>query len=251
MDDLPDFSLPPHLLDLRFGGHSVRENLRSAVQEGRLLLSPAGRLALPEPLTAPSASWLFSQPTPTCLFYLHVLFDVVYARTAVPLGCRDCFKVKVCPPDFKGLLAFRDLARSIPRNSKCGPEMTNPHTREWYGGYFYCRGLEETRATYRQVRMMVDAAPALGTAVPMRIKRGCTVYEIHCGPSDQWRFQDELAELEVRLLAGFELPTGERSQPEFAVLMRWVELAHAIGDDSYLEYTRGHPLYPASVSYEP
>lgn len=255
MPDDPDFGLPAHLLDLSFGGRSVRENLRAALEKGSVLLTPDGHPTLPAKTMTQYENWLFLKPSPSqrsaCLFLFNFLFEVVYARACVPLGCRDCYKVKVCPSNFKGLLALREVSRGIACNSKCGPEMTYPYSQELYGGYFYCHGLDEARAIYRQVREAVDAAPVLGAAVPMRIKRGCTPYEIHLGPSDQWRFRDELAELEAHLLARFVMPSRAKPDQEFATLMSWVEMAHTIGDDSYLEFTKGRRVFPATVSYEP
>lgn len=255
MPDDPDFGLPAHLLDLTFGGRSVRENLRAALEKGTVLMTPDGHPTLPAEGSTQNENWLFHTlfhgRRPSCRFLFNFLFEAVYGRACVPLGCQGCYKVKVCPPDFKALLAFRNLSQRISCNSKCGLESTYRYSQELYGGYFYCHSLEEARAIYRQVRAEVDATPELGPSVPMRIKRGCSPYEVYCGPSDQWRFRDELAELEAHLLARFVKPPREKTNQEFATLMYWVEMAHAIGDDSYLEFTKGRRVFPATVSYEP
>lgn len=256
MDNDPDFGLPPALLDLTFGGRRVGDNLRAALAAGKLLVRDEdGRLSFPTKSGSKSEVWLFHLPIPdarpSCRFLFDFLFDVVYARAAIPMGCRDCYKVKVCPPDFKGLLALRQLSRGVACNSKCGPELTHYYSQDLYGGFFYCHGLDQARAIHRQVRAAVDADPALGSGVAMRIKRGCTLYEFHRGPSDRWTFDAAQAELEARLLERFVLPRKAKEDTEFVTLMRWVEAAHSVGDNSYLEYTRGRPLYPATVSYEP
>jgi len=85
----------------------------------------------------------------------------------------------------------------------------------------------------------------------MRIKRGCTPYEIHCGPSDRWTFDPAQEELEARLLERFAPPGKGKPAEEYVTLMQCVEAAHSIGDDSYLEFTKDRRLYPATVSYEP
>lgn len=251
----PTFGLPAELLNLSFGGRSVGENLRAALAAGELTQQEDGRLALPQGKADQNGSWLFHTPSrearPSCRFLFNFLFEVVYAKAAIPLGCRDCYKVKACPADFKGLLALRRLSRDIPCNSKCGPELTHYYSQDLYGGFFYCHGLDHARAIHRQLRLTLDRDPALGPGVAMRIKRGCTPYEIHCGPSDRWTFDPAQEELEARLLERFVLPRRDKPNQEYVTLMRWVEAAHSIGDESYLEFTKGRRLYPATVSYEP
>lgn len=253
MSSDPDFGLPARLLCLTFGGRSVGDNLRAGLLSGALRQLPDGRLTLPAKALDRPDNWLRLKPVqntrPPCRFLFDVLFDVAYATAAIPLACQDCYKVKVCPTSFKGLLALRNLSRTIPCNSKCGPEVNYVYSQDLYGGYYYCYGLDHARAVYSQVREAVDAVEALGPTVAMRIKRGCTPYEIHCGPSDQWQFRAEQAELESHLLARFVLPTVE--EQEFATLMRWAQVAYAIGDDSYLEFTKGRRVHPAAVSYAP
>lgn len=255
MTHIPDFGLPHALLDLAFGGRSVGENLCTALDAGTLVQHADGHLGLPEGRASKTPVWLYHLPLtdtrPPCRFLFSFLFEVVYAKAAIPVGCQNCYKVKVCPAHFKGLLALRRLSRDIPCYSKCGPELTHYYSQDTYGGFFYCRGLEHARAIYHQVREAVDRTPALGPNVVMRIKRGCTPYEIHCGPSDHWTFNEVQTTLEAQLRERFIQLRKVKTDTEFVTLMRWVEAAHSIGDNSYLEFTRGRPLYPATVSYEP
>jgi len=251
----PVLGLPVDLLKRTFGGASVGDNLRAALARGVLTQQADGRLAFPKGSGSKQGTWLFlspiPDPRPSCRFLFNFLFEVVYAKAAIPMACRDCYKVKVCPTDFKGLLALRRLSRDIPCNSKCGPELTHYYSQDLYGGFFYCHGLDQARAIHRQVREALDRDQALGPGVAMRIKRGCTAYEIHCGPSDRWTFDPAQEELEARLLERFALPRKDKPAEEYVTLMQWVEAAHSIGDDSYLEFTKGRRLYPATVSYEP
>jgi len=251
----PDFGLPKALLTLEFGGRTVQHNLCAALARGDLLQDEQGCLRLPDISATPSGTWLYWGDRvylrPSCRFLSGFLFDIVYGKAAVPQGCHDCYKVKVCPGNFQALLAVRQLSRGIPCNSKCGPEVNHFFSQELYGGFFYCQGLDHAHVVYRQVRERVDQTAVLGPGVTMRIKRGCTPYEIHCGPSNLWTFRPEQTELEARLLAQFVLPQSQRSETEFATLMRWVEIAHAIGDNSYLEFTKGRRVYPATVDYAP
>lgn len=255
MPDDTDFGLPTRLLDLVFGDSSVGDNLHAGLASGALVRLPEGRFTLPAEALDRSENWLHFKPVrserASCHYLFNVLFDVIYARAAIPLACQDCYKVKACPASVKGLLALRNLSRSIACNSKFGAEVNYLYSQDLYGGYYYCHGLEHARAVYRQVREAVDASDALGPAVAMRIKRGCTPYEIHCGPSNQWQFDARQAELEAHLLGRFVLPVQERPAQEFAILMQWVQTAHTIGDDSYLEFTKGRRLFPATVSYDP
>ncbi|MBS1157637.1 MAG: hypothetical protein H6R15_56 [Proteobacteria bacterium] len=86
----------------------------------------------------------------------------------------------------------------------------------------------------------------------MRIKRGCTEYEVYCGPSDRWTFQAGQEELEAQLQQRFRsLADKKKEGDEFSLLMKWIEIAYAIGDDTYLEFTRGRRLFPETVSYSP
>ncbi|CAK0752107.1 hypothetical protein CCP3SC1_2030003 [Gammaproteobacteria bacterium] len=46
---------------------------------------------------------------PPCKFLSDFLFEQVYAKQAVPHGCRNCYKVKVIASTLKGLVAVRDI----------------------------------------------------------------------------------------------------------------------------------------------
>lgn len=247
LSDLPDF---------RVGKGFVADNLRRAVAAGHLVLTAEGKLGWTDEYDIESSTWLFIRNAkldrPPCKFLFHFLFETAYDRQAVPHACQSCFKVKVLPLTLKQTLAVREVARGIPCHSKCGPEVGNRYSQSLYGGFFYCAGLDHAREIYRQVRVAVDANPALGPDVAMRIKRGCTEYEVYCGPSDRWTFQAGQEELEAQLQQRFRsLADKKKEGDEFSLLMKWIEIAYAIGDDTYLEFTRGRRLFPETVSYSP
>lgn len=254
--DVMDTAMLSDLPDFRVGKGLVADNLRRAIDSGHLVLTADGKFGWPAKQKQDTSTWFFvrnARPEyPSCNFLMDFLFETAYSRQAVPHGCRSCYKVKVLPRTLKQTVALRDVARAIPCLSKCGPEVHSPYTASLYGGFFYCTGLDHAREIYRQVRVAVDANPALGPDIAMRIKRGCTEYEVYCGPSDRWTFQAGQEELEAQLQQRFRSMTGKKKEgDEFSLLMKWIEIAYAIGDDTYLEFTRGRRLFPETVSYSP
>jgi hypothetical protein len=83
----------------------------------------------------------------------------------------------------------------------------------------------------------------------MTIKRGCSEYEAALGPSDQFEFKPEMAELEAYLRARFRNPNYV-DQLNVA-LAYWIDLAFRMGDDTYLDFTDGKRLRPKTVTYAP
>jgi hypothetical protein len=66
--------------------------------------------------------------------------------------------------------------------------------------------LDAARAAYANLRRRVDADPKLGASVPVTVKRGCTNYELKCGPSDAYSFDPRLEVVEAYLAARFVGP---------------------------------------------
>ena len=236
----------------------IADRLHAAVQSGALLKDEQGLHQLP-PAGTGASPWLSvtvpQGPSVHCRFLMDFLFEQAYAKSAVPWGCRACYKVAVAPHTLAQLMALRRLQeRGTGVTAKCGIEVDREITQNLYSGFYYCDGLEQARAVYRRVRDAVDADPALGPDVPMRIKRGCTEYEIHCGPSDRWAFDPAQAEVEASLKTQFKPPppsTQPALKAKLSTLGRWLQTAFRIGDDSYLQFTGGRRLYPAPVSYDP
>lgn len=245
---------PEDLLKLEFGGKTVEENLQAQVDSGMLLKSEEGFYALPEQERGVSP-WLQVGNIPhlDCLFNFF-LFDHAYSGSAIPHGCKECFKVVVLPKTLRQLLALRSIQEKIECASKCGVEVDRVTTQDIYSGFFYCIGLGQAREIYRIVREAVNADPVLGSDVQVHIKRGCTRFEIKCGPSDKYQFRPELPELEAYLKTRFR-----RSRPadsneikkRLSTFNLWIETAYRIGDDTYLDFTAGKRLYPKTVTYDP
>lgn len=248
---------PEELLAIEIGGVTIAERLRQAIERGDLIEHSDGSLGLPPTQGAPTANnAIFHAPHKylDCRFLLSFLFNIVYSESAVPWGCASCYKVVVNPANLRGLMALRNLQKSIDCVAKTSVEVDRTITQNIYVGFFYCITLERAREVYWIVRAAVDAEPKLGPETPVRIKRGCTEYEIHCGPSDQYTFHPDLPELEAYLLSRFRHPPKPQNDPlkeRLNTLALWQQTAFRIGDDTYLDFTGGRRLFPKSVTYDP
>lgn len=240
------------ILAVRIGRRTVAENLVRAIDNGILTRSDDGALSLP-PDKDPNQRTIYNDvrwpyPCKKLLF----LFEHIYERAQVPWICRNCYKVKIKPRTVRELVAVLDATVRKPYPSKFQPDIDVPYSPDLYGAYFYADGLEQVRSIYKDVRATLDGDERL-KSVQMVIKRGCTEYEMHCGPSDRYTFPDGLAEIESYLLSRIStLPPSSRPPlPRRLFLVQWIKLAYRIGDESYLELTGGRRLFPETVGYEP
>ena len=123
---------------------------------------------------------------------LTIMHNQAFSRQAVHSYCMECYKVVVCPSSLKQVHKIAEWQSGLGVACKVGAEVRNYTQRVW-GAYFYCRGLEEGRERYKQVREWVDEN--LGEDVRVFLKRACTEFEQHMGDSDKWEkipHQDEL-----------------------------------------------------------
>ena len=243
-----------NLFQMRFRGRTVRENLDRAIADGKLSEQPDGTLIPTAREDSPRQLPVRKSRHLACQFLNNVMFKIVYDQSAVPFGCRTCFKVKAAPSTFRGLIALRGILEEVPYHSKCGVDLFNPHSRDVYAGYTYLDGLGEARAAWRDLRARMDAHPDLGPDARLVIKRGCSNYEAACGPSDRWTFRDGLAQLEEALQARFREPPREPfdyRRARMTSMVHWIQTAYNLKDDTYLDFTGGKPLHPATVSYPP
>lgn len=240
------------LLAMRFGRGTVRENLERAVGEGKLKMLPDGCFMLLQ--KDKSCNFLSIRETRalSCRFLDGYLFSIAYDKTAVPDGCRNCYKVRIVPTNFKGLIALRGILEQAPFSSKCGIDFFNPHSQDIYVGVLYLEGLDAARKAYREIRGPIKSHPDLGDSARMTIKRGCPHFEAACGPSNEWTFREGMAELEAALLKDFKLEHADA--PPYRVrrmesMVAWLQFAYNLGDDSYLTFTGGRPLHRPEVTY--
>ena len=237
------------LLAVKIGGASVAENLRRATARGEIIEHADGTLEVAE-AEAPGAWMRISHGPPLgCDFLMRFAFRHAYAEGAAPYGCRACFKVKVVLSTVRELVAAWQIGKRIACTSKWGVDLNNPHSQNIYAGYFYASGLDGARAVYRVAREAIDADPKLGPAVAMTIKRGCSEYEAALGPSDQYQFSPELAEVEAYLRARFR--KTKRKAASGAPLALWIDMAFRMGDDTYLDFTGGKRLRSKTLTYDP
>ena len=151
-------------------------------------------------------------------------------------------------------MALKSVQEKMGRKAKCGVEVDRETTQNIYSGFFYCQGIDEARLVYHEARKVIDENPKLGVDVVMHIKRGCTEYELYCGPSDKFQFSQELEDLELHLSSNFNrMPKSTKNtfQSRLSSLARWIQTAFRIGDNTYLEFTGEKRLYPNTVKYEP
>lgn len=240
--------MPANPRNAPFDVASVPKNLERAVAEGWLTRLEDGRWALPEKPWSPN--WMYVGDTSFCRFNMPFLFRGAYGSAQVPWSCRNCFKVKVRLESFRQLQAAYAIAKTLDAPAaKCGPTVDMATSADRYSMFVYLNGLDAARQMRAKVRAAADAHPQLGPDVQVIIKRGCTEFEIACGPSDRWTFPEGLAELEERLYATFAAPASPRP-PKAASLACWIATAFRIGDETYLDATGGRRLYPAVVTYD-
>lgn len=239
------------VLDLEIGGRAVGENLRRAVEAGQLIEHPDGTFGHPRRGSKREQLFLFVnfERAPDCPFLNRFMFGIVYAEAAVPQGCASCYKVKVMPRTLRQLVAVYELAKSFDCASKFGLDFYNPYSQQVYAGYFYLDGLEAARALHGRLRAAMDASGKLGPDVALAIKRGCSNYEIACGPSDRYTFSPELRDIEAHFRDRYRRPSPPSAHAAAVLYRSWVPFAYQIGDETYLDFTNGRPLHPPSVSY--
>jgi hypothetical protein len=249
-DHTPD---DDRILSIEIGGKTIGENLEAAIAAGDVIRRPDGKLELPE---LPTTQLYIGKPGEfgrPCRFLKQFMFTHIYGSKAVPIGCRDCYKVRVIPETLRQLMAVKTISESFSCSAKSGAEADNQDNQSLYGTYFYLLGLDKARAVYRRLRGMIDADPKLGAKVKMVIKRGCTEYERACGPSNRYTFDPRLADVEKYFWSRFVKEERERNfeKENAKTMLEMIRTAYRIGDDTYKDFTGGQDLLPPTVTYDP
>lgn len=243
------------VFDQTVAGRTIGASWAAAEAAGHLIAIGQERRWSVPPTRRPSA-WIkvIRDRKRPCKFQM-VMFEHVYQRQRVPAGCEMCFKVKVVPRTLRQLMAVHETGGQLPYTYKCGLDAPAHATSGIYGAYFFLDGLPAAREACARVRKAVNAHPKLGPEVPVFIKRGCTEFEIHCGPSDQYTFTDETRQIEAQLLPlvhDHDHLEGPESKVHLQqTLLHWIQTAYRLGDQTYLDFTGGRPLYPPVVQYSP
>ncbi len=242
------------ILSIEVGGKTVGANLEAAIAAGEVIRHADGRLELPERKGRGETYIIkpgdFGQP---CEFLDNFMFRQIYGQKAVPIGCRDCYKVKVSSATLRQLMAVKEISEEFPGKAKSGAEIHSMLNQTIYGTYFYFLGLDKARKIYKQLRKKIDEHPKLGPAVAMIIKRGCTNYERSCGPSDRYTFDPRLADVEKYFWSRFVRSAPRQSSEVSGAIakMAMVRVAYRIGDDTYKDLTDGKDLFRPVVTYDP
>lgn len=164
--------------------------------------------------------------------------------------CQECWKIVVAPRTLTELFKLKEIEDDLGLPAKCGIEVRE-HTPRMYGGYFYTCSLEEGRDVYQIVRKAISEG--ISPDVSVILKRGCTEMEMEVGPSPFWVVTKENRELEEIIEERVEdTSISFCNPPDYMVAhikQSWAHWAYAHGDETYLEYTDGQPLYPETVKY--
>ncbi len=164
--------------------------------------------------------------------------------------CHRCYKVVIRPNTLNQLFELLKIEEEMDEWSKCGVEM-RPHVFGRYGGYYYTDSIEEGRAMHKRVRKQVDER--LSPKVSVILKRACTEFEQHYGPSDQWEppsekqlaFEKRIDEKYITI--GHDTPMPEDLQTKAKI--GWIEFAYDRGDPTYRTFTGGKKLGLDPVVY--
>jgi hypothetical protein len=255
-------------LQVEVAGRTVGEHLDLAIAAGTVVRHADGRLSTRRRGEGVDAvrrkGGFLGRRVATdrfCGFLNDFVFDKAYGGKQVPIGCQDCFKIKVGTRSLRAMMAMKAIAESTPFSTKSGAEVDNPRNPDVYSTYVYFDGLEQARAGYRELRQRMDASPDLGQGAAVTIKRGCSNYERSCGPSDQYTFDPRLEAVEAYLRGRFidDRPEtsassesgSSRETVQTLRMMRLIETAYRIGDETYKDFTDGKPLFKPLVNYAP
>lgn len=217
----------------------------------------------------PDPPWIYVKPSPAqnCTFWHRILFDVIFAKQKVPIQCQSCWKIVLQPKTLSELLAVYIMQQKLDMPSKCGTEGARANTEKLYGAYWYTKSLEQGQETYEAVKAelakgLTYEANILGVPIKEKfeddvldrliLKRGCTEYEQHVGPSDKWTYDEAQEEIEMLARDTFVQDTIVFKQSEHMIahiMMSWIHDACMWGDQSYRKYTNGNKLFAELLTY--
>jgi hypothetical protein len=213
--------------------------------------------------------WIYHNPPKwqNCHLWHHIYFDIIHQKKCVPSECQRCWKVVIMPRTLEELFAVYLLQQTLGRPGKCGTETERDNTDRLYGGYWYNHSREEGEDCYRAVVNAVTEIEAFqrdlfGCPVRVRfnkdplpkiiLKRGCTEYEQHVGPSDEWAVTPEQAETEEIANGVFVDDRTHPTQPDHLIahiMKSWIHQAFRVGDETYKIFSNGNRLFATTISY--
>ncbi len=217
----------------------------------------------------PDPPWIYIKHTPgmNCTFWHNILFNIIHKKQKVPIPCQSCWKVVFAPKTLTELMATYGLMKKLYIPSKLGTEGNRENSEKLYGAYFYnkseAEGLECFDFVTKEMgRGLYYEYSLLGVPIKERIepdfmdriilKRACTEFEQHVGPSDKWTWDEDQAETEMLATDTFvqDVPIFIQSEHMIAhVLVSWIHGACQWRDPSYMKYTNGNSLYAKLKTY--
>jgi hypothetical protein len=161
------------------------------------------------------------------------------------------------PRTLKELFRLEELLIFLNLPSKCGIERRSytppPVKGERYGGYIYSTSMEQGLERLGILRQYLEDDDLLN-GVEAYLKRACTEMEMTFPDSTTWEVTDEQNKIEDLLdwLVVYDICASLPAKHTIdKVHMVWIEWACENGDETYLEYTDGKPIYRPAVRYEP
>lgn len=187
----------------------------------------------------------------------------------IPKGCRECWKICCKAQSLRQLmklLKFQERTlEEFGLGCKCGFE----HDERWYArknglysGYWYAHRKDGLEGALKKKEIVERALiKEFGNSMHVRLKRGCTEFELSFGDSSRW---DELVEkynwdnTEKTLDTLYQFPLKATTQPEVlywkqkivrrSSMKDWVDFAARNNDSTYLDFV-DEPFSPDSRVY--
>jgi len=231
---------------------NVLRILKPAFKSGMLYIRPEDKKISMRTALIWDTPWVHSgSDSPddrNCLMFHSIMLPYC---NFIPSRCQECWKVVARPKTVKQLFKIVDLQQMSDRDSKAGIEKRDTVGGN-YGAYWYNNSIEEGEECRKYVRTLCDEF--VGRDVEVFLKRGCTEFEHKFGNSNEWTVTQEALEIEKAIMDAIVVDGHEdRDQPPLVVedtKMKWIEFAYERGDETYLEFTDGLPLYPKYVTYQ-
>jgi hypothetical protein len=152
----------------------------------------------------------------------------------------ECYKVVLFLDALSDVYLVEALQQSGPYPAKVGAETRSAVKGRRFGAYWYCVGLDEGQERYREIKKwcLANLIPNIPRTWKLVLKRGCTEFEQHMGPSDKWVRSDAHAELEAlvteRIVFYEQLKEGQPDVVVENVHAQWEEWDRLT--TSYVEY---------------
>jgi hypothetical protein len=220
------------------------------LRKGWFISNITGKLTLPnERKIDVKSPWVHIKKAPQrrCILKHYVLWDcfkVIHSQ------CYDCYKVVVEPRNVKELFQLHDIMAQLNYYSKCGIEK-RPWVGRQYGGYFYNDSIGEGREKYDTVRAAVSKH--ISPDVPVKLKRGCTEFEMRRGPSDKWIYTNEDKFWDAMCEKWTDIPLDDSEQSgilKVHIRKMWLDREYAINPEVLREFCQSEKtMIKAAVAY--